>query len=222
MFMVLKLGRWISQQNNVQGEAMRGIFFLLVAVLSCNAMAGVVIQADVAMLQPVIDRDENGFQACGVRGMIMVTTSETTEFHDFSLMIRHDIFYGTLKAGKMRASTKAILNGSTLRETVMPAPVKFWIAVESKSKAVSPIKIIPAETKGYIIEIADYGLTAEAIIEMVLGERMQFAIRYEDQPAEQVVSFSAAMPKIELTPLMNCLSEVAERSKKELAAKPKS
>jgi hypothetical protein len=199
---------------------MRAVLFLLMVVLSCSAMAGAVVQADMAMLQPVIDRDENGFQACGVRGLVVVSTPETTDLHDFSLMIRHDIFYGTLKAGKMRASTEAMLNGSASRETVMPAPIKFWIAVESKSKAVSPIKIMPAVSEGYILEIADYAGTSEAIIEMVLGERMQFSIRYEDQPAEQVVSFSAAMLEIERTPLMKCLSEVAKRTRKELADKP--
>lgn len=199
---------------------MRGVLFLLMVVMSCSAMAGAVIQADMAMLQPVVDRDENGFQACGVRGLVMVTTPETTDFHDFSLMIRHDIFYGTLKAGKVRTTTQALLNGSASRETVMPAPIRFWIAVESKSKAVTPIKIMPAEDKGYILEIADYVGTYEAIIEMILGGRMQFAIRYENQPSEQVVSFSAKMPEVELSPLMKCLKEVPERAQKELAGKP--
>lgn len=199
---------------------MRGFIFLLVAVLSCNAMAGVVIQADMAMLQPVVDRDEKGFQACGVRGLVGVSTPETTDFHDFSLMIRHNFHYGTLKAGKVRASTKAMLNGSASRETVLPAPVKFWIAVESKSKAVNPIKIMPAEDKGYILEVADLVGTYEAILEMIHGERMQFALRYKNQPSEQVVSFSATMPEVELSPLMKCLKEVIERAEKELADKP--
>lgn len=199
---------------------MRGFIFLLVAVLSCNAMAGAVIQADVVTLQPVVDRDEKGFHACGVRGLVAVVTPETTDFHDFSLMIRHNMFYGTLKAGKTRASTKAMLNGNASQEVVMPAPVKFWIAIESNSKAVSPIKIMPAEDKGYILEIADLAGTYEAILEMIHGERMQFSLRYANQPVEQVVSFSATMPEVELSPLMKCLKEVIERAEKELADKP--
>lgn len=199
---------------------MRGVLFLLMVVLSCSAMAGAVIQADMAMLQPVVDRDENGFQACGVRGLVAVSTPETTDFHDFSLMIRHDFFYGTLKAGKVRASTKAVLNGSASRETVMPAPVKFWIAAESNGKSVSPIKIMPAQSKGYIIETADFVGTYEAILDMIHGERMQFSLRYKNQPSEQVISFSATMPEVEVSPLMMCLKKVLERAQKELTDKP--
>lgn len=199
---------------------MRGVIFLLMAVMSCSAMAGVVIQADMATLQPVIDRDENGFKACGVRGLVLKSTPETTDLYDFSLMIRHDVFFGLLKAGKMRASTKSMLKGSASPKTVLPAPVKFWIAVESNSKAVSPIKIMPAEDKGYILETADYFGTYEAIFEMIHGGRMQFAIRYANQPSELVVSFSGVMPEVELTPLMNCLKEVPLRAEKELEGKP--
>lgn len=198
---------------------MRRIIFLLVTVLSCNAMAGVMIQADMATLQPVIDRDENGFQACGVRGLVLTVSPDTTDIYDFSLMIRHDMFYGTLKAGKMQASTKAMQSGSISRETVLPAPVNFWIAEESKGKAVSPIKTVPAETRGYILEVADFTVTFEAILGMVNGERMQFSLRYKDEPAEQVIGFSGTMQEVEKVPLMRCLTEVTQRMQKELESK---
>ncbi len=104
-------------------------------------------------------------------------------------------------------------------DTVVPPPVKFWIAQESEGKAVNPIKVLPAESKGYILEIADLPDTLRGIFAMANGVRMQFAVRYKNQPVDVVVAFSAQMSEVERAPLMNCLVAVGERPKKWLRKK---
>ena len=52
----------------------KAILVLLLALMNGSVFAGVVIQADDATLQPLIDRDEVGFKSCGVRGLVLTVT----------------------------------------------------------------------------------------------------------------------------------------------------
>ncbi len=73
---------------------------------------------------------------------------------------------------------------------------------------------MPAESKGYILELANVGDTLRGILSMIHGERMQFAIRYNSEPVDAVIAFSAMMPDNERIPLMKCIEEVGERMEK--------
>jgi hypothetical protein len=95
----------------------------------------------------------------------------------------------------------------------MPAPVNSWIALQSAGKALMPEKIIPADTKGYILAGAGLIHTLDIIAAMIHGERMQFAIRYKNEPVDVVVSFSAIMPEHELKPLKACFVGLGEKMK---------
>lgn len=187
---------------------------LFISVASLPSYAQMVIQAGSAGLQPQIGRDEVGFLSCGVRAVVTTSDTEYIEAYDFSLMVRADIPYGTLKAGKASTPIKAALKGKYTTGATTPPPAKFWLAQENEGKPISPIKIMPAENKGYILELADLADTLRGIVAMIHGERMQFAVRYKSQPVEQVISFSAAMPENELAPLMTCLNGVVERFQK--------
>jgi hypothetical protein len=48
---------------------------------------------------------------------------------------------------------------------------------------------------------------------MIHGERMQFAIRYKNEPVDVVVSFSALMPEHERKPLKACFVGLGEKMK---------
>jgi hypothetical protein len=180
-----------------------------------------VIQADQAVLQPQVGRDDIGFSTCGVRGVVVVATPDYMDSYDFSVMLRANLAYGTLKAGKLRTATQAALKGRFASEAVTPAPIKFWIAQEGEGKPISPIKVIPADNKGFILEVADLADTARGIMAMIEGSRMQFAVRYKNQPVDLVVSFSAAMPEIERAPLLKCIEGVTERLYKMADEMPK-
>lgn len=172
------------------------------------------IQADSAALQPQVDRDEHGFFSCGVRGVVLTEIKDYLDAYDFSLMVRADMMYGLLKAGKLKASMKAVHDGNYTTNAVVPPPIKFWIAQESEGKAIGLKKVMPADNKGFILEIADFVDTHRLIMAMIHGERMQFAVRYKSQPVDVVVSFAAEMPELERAPLLKCLDGVIERISK--------
>ena len=207
-----------ASQSNARGIAVSYIarvsLILYLCTVTAFANAQMVIQADSAELQPQIGRDEIGFSSCGVRAVVVAKDNKFLDAYDFSLMVRSDVFGGTLKAGKVRTTAPALLKGKNSYELVVPAPINFWMAKESEGKALRPTRIIPAENKGYILGIADAADTFEIIMAMIHGDRLQFAIRYKKEPVDVVVAFSAAMPESERKPLMTCINGVIERLSK--------
>lgn len=146
--------------------------------------------------------------------MVVVSNSDYWEAYDFSAMVRFDIPFGTLKAGKARISAKEALKGRFKMQVVTPPPVKFWFVQENEGRPVAPINTMPADTKGYILEIAPIGDTLRGILSIINGERMQFSIRYKSEPLDKVISFSGDMPDYERNPLMKCIEEVGNRMRK--------
>jgi hypothetical protein len=182
----------------------------LALLASLPAFAQPVIPAAMTQLQPQISRDSQGFSACGIRAIVLDTNTEVVDAHDFSLLIRADILMGTLKSGKSRVSKAGMLRGEP-GKVVIPAPVKFWIARESEGNGVVPVKTMPANSPGYILEIAELAKTYEAILAIIDGERMQFATRYKNESVENVITFSAKLPPEDLKPLMACLDSVVQQ-----------
>lgn len=190
---------------------------MVLCAVSSYASAQMVIQADSAHLQPLVGRDENGFASCGVRGVVVVSNAKYWDAYDFSAMVRFDLPFGTLKAGKARTPAQEAQKGNFKMKPVVPPPVTFWFAKESEGKPVTPIKTMAAESKGYILELANGGDTLRGIMSMIHGERMQFAIRYKIEPVDAVIAFSAKMSDHERTSLMRCIEDVVDRMKKTAA-----
>jgi hypothetical protein len=51
------------------------------------------------------------------------------------------------------------------------------------------------------------------------GKRIQFAIRYPNEPGDVVIAFYSSMPEHELKPLLACMSGMVERISAESEAK---
>ena len=113
--------------------------------------------------------------------------------YDFSLNIYPNLHYGLLKTGKTRTTKTAMLKEKKRPETYLPAPVKFWIAGESESKALAMQKVIAAESKGFVLENGDIILFLESIYALANGEKMQFVVRYPNEKLDVVVGFSGAL-----------------------------
>jgi hypothetical protein len=131
--------------------------------------------------------------------------------YDFSIMIGTNA-YGTLKAGKYRARLEAG-GGATefIKGAVTPGPVNFWIAKELQGKPLLPIKIMSADTPGFILAVSDGSQTLEKILAIALGERLQFALRYKDQPGDIVVGFQGVLSDQERAPIFACIDGLKDR-----------
>jgi hypothetical protein len=199
---------------------MHKIFILLVSLnFTSITYAQSVTKADAVALQPQIGRDANGYNTCGIRAIVTVVNPKYAYTYDFSIQIMSKFSYGLLKAGKSSTPMKDMLKNTPNISTVMPAPINFWISQESTSKPVFALKKMPAETKGYLLEVADLFNSLDAINSIVNGERMHFAIRYKSESIDKVISFSSKLSDEETTPLMICISEVLERQVNALDAK---
>lgn len=193
-------------------KRVRYVAIALAILASPPGLAQMVIEAEMATLQPQINRDEVGYSSCGVRAVVLTQgEANFVDAYDFSMNLSANSLIGTLKAGKTRKTKAEMLQGKTSMDPVMPAPVKFWIARESQGKALMPQEIIPAETRGYILERADMTETMKAIRATIAGERMQFAVRYKNEPVDVVVSFSTKLTERERGPLMACFDGLVKR-----------
>lgn len=175
------------------------------------ALAQMVIQADRALLQPQIQRDADGFRSCGVRAVVLDTKGDFVDVYDFSLVVDAKSMAGMMKAGKSVTKTTDMLKGKHVATVVMPGPVNFWIAAETDGKAVESKKFFRSETNGFILATSEMVPTFKAIVDLMAGERMQFAVRYKSQSLDSVISFATEMPEVESKALSACLGGVRDR-----------
>jgi len=189
------------------------VVLTLCGALNMPAHAQPVVQATAAQLQPQISRDADGYIACGIRAIVLDTQPTVVEAYDFSLYLRAGIPAGTIKAGKHQTPSAKLSKGQFAQKVVMPGPENFWIAKELEGKALIPFKVFVGDTPGYILGLANLAGTHAAIASMMAGERMQFAIRYKNQPYDTVVSFAAELSINELKPLASCIDGLVARMK---------
>lgn len=188
-------------------------FLLLTAALSSPVYAQTVIQASSALLQTRINRDAEGFSDCGIRAVVIDLKPQTAEAYDFTINLRLGLQVGMVKAGKAVSTRANLLKGKQNTNAIKPGPLDFWIAPESEGKAMRPLKVIPADTDGYILQGVELTMAWHTILAIVDGERMQFALRYKNQDIETVMSFSSKLKDEDRKPLMACLSGLVERMK---------
>jgi hypothetical protein len=119
--------------------------------------------------------------------------------------------FGVVKAGKTTMTSAAAAAGKVDAKAVMPAPVEFWVAREKEGKALRTFYVMPANDSGAILGGLNLPGTLKAILDVTDGERMQFSMRYRDEPLETVVTISQKMPTNERVALIACLDAVADR-----------
>jgi len=189
----------------------------LFGALTLPVHAQPVVQAATAQLQPQISRDTDGYTACGIRAIVLDIQPKVVEAYDFSLYLRVGMPAGTVKAGKHQTPSTKFSNGRFDQKVVVPGPEKFWIAKELEGKALIPFKVFAGDTPGYVLGLADLAGTHAAIASMMTGERMQFAVRYKNQPYDTVVSFASELPSKEFAPLAACMDGLVARMKRDAA-----
>ncbi|MEF9926438.1 MAG: hypothetical protein RR775_00480 [Massilia sp.] len=189
----------------------------LFAAMTLPVHAQPVVQAVTAQLQPQISRDADGYTACGIRAIVIDMQPKVVEAYDFSLYLRAGMPAGTIKAGKHQTISAKFSNGRFDRKVVVPGPENFWIAQELEGKALIPLKVFAGDAPGYVLGLTDLAGTHAAIASMMAGQRMQFAVRYKNQPYDTVVSFASELPSKELTPLAACMDGLVARMKRDAA-----
>lgn len=192
------------------------ILFTLVALAAGTAQSQMVVQAHKVTLQPQIGRDAHGYDACGIRAVVLAERADGFDGYDFSINVYNGAMEGMMKAGKTTVSTAEILKGHAVPQAVKPGPVNFWIAQEAQSKPLSPLKIRKAENPAYILATGDLKLSLQAIMAIAKGEKMQFAVRYKTQRLDTVVAFAGALKDEEMKPLMACFDGLIARMEETL------
>jgi len=208
-----------AMQKPIIVSMKKNLALTICGALNMSVHAQPVVQAATAQLQSQISRDTTGYTACGIRAIVLDMKPKVVEAYDFSLYLRTEMPAGTIKAGKHQIPSAKFSKGQFDQKVVMPGPENFWIAKELEGKALIPFKVFAGDTPGYVLGLADLAGTHAAIASMMAGERMQFAVRYKNQPYDTVMSFASELPSNELKPLAACMDGLVARMKSD-AAKP--
>lgn len=168
-----------------------------------TADAQMVVNALEAKTQAQVARDEKGFKSCGVRAIVLINDGGKGKLYDFSVYAYPDVLGGMVKAGAYFPDKKT--------SVIRPAPVDFWVVEATEAQRLHPKKITPAETDGFILGMTDYGPALETIFAMAHGRRMQFAVRYKNEPLDRTVSFQSKLEPTDLEAFVACAKGLESR-----------
>ncbi len=166
-------GYAVSLEMTKRVAALVGILWL--AMPAC-ARAQAVIEADAAMLQPLISRDESGFKGCGIRVLLSVSRQwPKADFYDFSINFYSSSLAvtGVVKIGKQVGDLQ-----TKKRYSEVPGPISFWFASEQSGKAIKAKRLRSSTTKGFKLGVVDAIPGFEAMMEIAEGKRMHIAAHY--------------------------------------------
>lgn len=174
-----------------------------------SAQAQTVTRMDGATSIPLIERNNDGYEACGVRVIILGTAAD--DVYDFTMRLGWKVSSGLLDAKKLRITNGKIGKGMQT-QIITPTPNKFWIVKETEAKALRPEKYGDSKIPGVMYAGLPLIPTFVAIGDIINGSRMQLSLDYSgnENRGDRVISFAAPLSKEDQVALKACLGTMAQ------------
>jgi hypothetical protein len=203
------------------GDEMKKIACCLALLCSAfSSQAQNITNADEATAQATVRRDEEGFASCGVRAIVQVIQPKEIEAFDFSLTVDAVTLRGLLKAGKYSIPWTGKAGWAfEKKRTVLPAPVDFWIADQAADLPAKKIQSMKSDNEGFLLELAEFLPTQNALAAIAEGRRVQFAVRYPSERFDRVISFKVAMKEEDINAMTDCYNGMQRRMQRLIDAK---
>ncbi|MFZ3000570.1 MAG: hypothetical protein WA071_09570 [Undibacterium umbellatum] len=194
---------------------MKKILFL--AMLTCNIAHAQNFSVSIAASSNFqISRDEGGQKSCGIRSMIVYNDplqKHSARAIDFSLVI-----YSTL----MTVIKFGVLNVNASTGGILPIgrQEKVYLASPAQDINLTSEHPMESESENYTLALFKDSPSAIKVLDAIsIGETMQIQIPRKNEPLYTTVQFSAPMSVPEQQALIECLSNLGSRVKKENDAK---
>lgn len=180
-------------------------FCLSLAAVVEPAAAQTIHRMDAAKSFPLVERDEGGYAGCGIR--VVGADTDGNVFYDFSLRLAWKYPHGLLDARTIKVPRKKVKEGEAAGTLVKPTPARFWIVKETDAKALRPEQIGKDNVPGVLLASLPLMPTSKAIVDIMQGERMHFAIGYpsSNKDSDRTLSFKAPLSQEDSTALAACL-----------------
>jgi hypothetical protein len=132
--------------------------------------------------------------------------------HDFTLMLAWKVSNGFLSVSTSKVSVKNAKTGDVGRTVITPAPARFWLVKNTDAKTLRPERIGKETEPGLLVAALPLMPTAKAIIDIMQGQRMHFAVgrSTSNKDGDRVLSFKAPLSKDASTSLMACLGAMLD------------
>lgn len=169
---------------------------------------------DNVFVKSLIDRGDEGFSACGINVVALDIDNYARTF-EFNLRVVPTPYAGIVDFSTVLAAKGKVQPGEEPYTVVTPTPIKFWIAVDTDPKRLSPERYVKSQKEGIALAILAADETLIAIANIAGGKRMQFAITYpgaDKNSTEDILSFAAPIQEKEIDGLQACLKDILRRS----------
>jgi hypothetical protein len=77
-------------------------------------------------------------------------------------------------------------------------------------------KIIPADTKGFVLGYGNFEQSIDMIYKLIGGEHIHFSMRYPTEKTEAVISFQTVLTEPQSESLLSRIQGLLERMSREL------
>lgn len=191
---------------------------LCVIVVPAFVVGQTVTNADVAVAQPTVARDGQGFTSCGVHVVASsLTQDQNSSAYDFSVNL-WDTGTGMMKAGRITIPFDKVKGWDVdKRKVSSPGPVSFWLARRDESAPLSPTKYILSDDPGYVLGGIDGIGAIKSIYALAAGDPMQVSLKFKGETYERVMAFKPKMTEDDQETLKSCVDGIVKR----MAAKVK-
>ncbi|MDN2670716.1 hypothetical protein OX459_04820 [Janthinobacterium sp. SUN026] len=181
----------------------RSIFALALS-LPLPSLAQTTVTPIYMLLQPLVQRDANGVDICGVDATAAVVIDKKLETYEFQFYVSASTFSGHIDAGQLIDPTTPTPAG---KQQALPRPAGFWIANKDNGEALHARDIKASGKPGHMAGTADLIPATRQLMNLIEGEKMQISIEYPKQRSQTIIEFSQRLADEDHDTMLSCMKD---------------
>ena len=179
--------------------------------MSMPAFSQTLLTPNQLTMRPIVERNAQGFDICGINVIATMTAGDRLERHEFLLVTSASTLQGTVKAGRTTLPISQIDMRPLIFQPKLPGPSGFWLAsaVEGKAMRTKVVRQAPDDA-GYLLGAVNLPSAHDQLEHFIAGKKMQFGIEYGAGQDQYAFSFSDKMALSDRSDLLACLQGQTE------------
>lgn len=156
------------------------------------------------LLQPIVQRDANGIDICGVDATAAVVIDKKLEAYTFQFYVSASTFSGHVDAGELNEQGTPKKAG---KQKALPRPTGFWIARKGNGEALHAGELKASAKPGHVTGTADLIPASKQLMNLIEGEEMQVSIEYPNRRSQTIIQFSQKLSDEDHDAMLSCVKE---------------
>ena len=183
---------------------LHSIPFALALGLSVPALAQTTATPIYLLLQPLVQRDANGVDICGVDATAAVVIDKKLETYTFQFYVSASTFSGHVDVGELNEQGTPKKAG---KQKELPRPTGFWIARKGNGEALHARELKASGKPGHVAGTADLIPASKQLMNLIEGEEMQVSIEYPNRRSQTIIEFSQKLSDEDHDAMLSCVKD---------------